>query len=66
MLNGLIKVSNCFSHFVLSIDLCLPGFSNIIITAFGAGELVSWDLNKSSGSKVGEYHYQPDMEKLPT
>lgn len=58
---------NCSSHFVPGNDSrCLLGFSNTIITAFGAGELVSWDLNKSTGSKVGEHRYYPNMEKLPT
>lgn len=29
-------------------------FSSIIITAFGSGELASWDLNKTSGSRLGK------------
>ncbi|GAB1522525.1 hypothetical protein RhiTH_005645 [Rhizoctonia solani] len=38
-----------WSHQMLVFDR----LSNIIITAFGAGELVSWDLNKASGAKFG-------------
>ncbi|ELU37909.1 WD40 domain-containing protein [Rhizoctonia solani AG-1 IA] len=42
-----------FQSAIVDVEWSHQNFSNIIITAFGAGELVSWDLNKASGAKFG-------------
>ncbi|KAJ1301438.1 hypothetical protein OPQ81_008696 [Rhizoctonia solani] len=40
-----------FQSSIVDVEWSHQNFSNLIITAFGAGELVSWDLNKASGAK---------------
>ncbi|CAE7090273.1 unnamed protein product [Rhizoctonia solani] len=40
-----------FQSAIVDVEWSHQNFSNVIITAFGAGELVSWDLNKASGAK---------------
>ncbi|CEL56747.1 hypothetical protein RSOLAG1IB_08049 [Rhizoctonia solani AG-1 IB] len=40
-----------FQSAIVDVEWSHQNFSNVIITAFGAGELVSWDLNKASGPK---------------
>ncbi|CAE6433891.1 unnamed protein product [Rhizoctonia solani] len=40
-----------FQSAIVGVGWAHQGFSSVIITAFGAGELVSWDLNKASGPK---------------
>ncbi|CUA76407.1 WD repeat-containing protein 59 [Rhizoctonia solani] len=46
-----------FQSAIVGVEWSHQNFSNIIITAFGAGELVSWDLNKASGAKFGRNKY---------
>ncbi|KAF8756247.1 WD40 repeats protein [Rhizoctonia solani] len=43
-----------FQSAIVDVEWSHQNFSNIIITAFGAGELVSWDLNKASGAKFAD------------
>ncbi|EUC63812.1 WD domain, G-beta repeat protein [Rhizoctonia solani AG-3 Rhs1AP] len=43
-----------FQSAIVDVEWSHQNFSNIIITAFSAGELVSWDLNKASGAKFGK------------
>ncbi|KAH7334546.1 hypothetical protein B0J17DRAFT_770868, partial [Rhizoctonia solani] len=40
-----------FQSAIVDVEWAHQNFSNVIITAFGAGELVSWDLNKASGAR---------------
>ncbi|QRW12133.1 WD domain, G-beta repeat protein [Ceratobasidium sp. AG-Ba] len=41
-----------FQSSIVDVEWGHQNLSNIIVTAFGAGELVTWDLNKGTGSKV--------------
>ncbi|KAG9087286.1 hypothetical protein FS749_003027, partial [Ceratobasidium sp. UAMH 11750] len=41
-----------FQSSIVDVEWSHQNFSNIIMTAFGSGELASWDLNKASGSRL--------------
>ncbi|KAG8730908.1 hypothetical protein FRC12_020006 [Ceratobasidium sp. 428] len=53
-----------FQSPIVDVEWSHQNFSNVIITAFGAGELASWDLNKTSGSRLDKPIHNAHMRAI--